>query len=160
MLAHAIVRPRRAQYTLGDLGPRRFHFMGKEFCREDVTLTNKKGLSLQCSHWKPLDDTKGSRTTTTTTSTTTTEVVPAAAATALPCVIYLHENASSRASVVPLLSRLLSLGATVFAFDFAGSGMSGGDFVSLGYFESEDLGCVLQHLRDTGIRYFTTPSFL
>lgn len=35
------------------------------------------------------------------------------------------------------LSYLLSLGVSVFAFDFAGSGMSDGEYVSLGWYERE-----------------------
>ena len=34
---------------------------------------------------------------------------------------------------------MLSLGITLFAFDFSGSGLSDGDFVSLGWWEREDV---------------------
>jgi alpha/beta superfamily hydrolase len=33
---------------------------------------------------------------------------------------------------------------TVFAFDFTGSGLSDGEYVSLGYFEKEDLHAVVK----------------
>jgi hypothetical protein len=46
---------------------------------------------------------------------------------------------------------LLSLGVAVFSFDFAGSGKSDGDFVSLGYYEREDLSCIIAHLRSTTV---------
>jgi len=64
-------------------------------------------------------------------------------------VIYMHGNSSARLEVLPHLSYLLSLGVGVFAFDFAGSGKSDGDYVSLGYFEREDLSSVVEHLRST-----------
>lgn len=51
----------------------------------------------------------------------------------------MHGNSSARLEAVPQLSLALSLGATMVAFDFAGSGRSGGDYVSLGYYERDDL---------------------
>ncbi|CAE7161381.1 yqkD [Symbiodinium pilosum] len=39
---------------------------------------------------------------------------------------------------------------TVFAFDFAGSGQSDGDYVTLGYNEEDDLRVVIDHLMVTG----------
>ena len=53
--------------------------------------------------------------------------------------------------MIPQLSYLLSLGLAVFAFDFAGSGKSDGEYVSLGYFEREDLMSVIAHLRATNV---------
>lgn len=68
----------------------------------------------------------------------------------LPCLIYMHGNSSARVEALPQLSLILSLGATMVAFDFAGSGQSEGDYVSLGYFEKDDLDCVIEHLRNSG----------
>lgn len=45
---------------------------------------------------------------------------------------------------------VLSLGATLFSLDFAGSGKSDGEYVSLGCFERDDLQVVTEHLRETG----------
>jgi alpha/beta superfamily hydrolase len=63
----------------------------------------------------------------------------------------MHGNSSARVEVLPQLSYLLSLGLAVFAFDFAGSGKSDGEFVSLGYYEREDLSCIVAHLRATNV---------
>ncbi|KAL3800601.1 hypothetical protein ACHAW5_001069 [Stephanodiscus triporus] len=68
----------------------------------------------------------------------------------MPVVIYLHGNSSGRPEVVNTLGHLLSLGVAVVAFDFAGSGKSEGEFVSLGYYEQEDLQTVIHHLRASG----------
>lgn len=51
----------------------------------------------------------------------------------------MHGNSSARVEALPQLSLALSLGATLVAFDFAGSGRSGGEYVSLGYYERDDL---------------------
>lgn len=42
---------------------------------------------------------------------------------------------------------LLPLNITLFTFDFAGCGMSEGEFVSLGWHEREDLEIVVNYLR-------------
>jgi alpha/beta superfamily hydrolase len=55
----------------------------------------------------------------------------------------MHGNSSSRLEALSALSLVLSLGATLLAFDFAGSGRSEGEYVSLGEFEKDDLQVVL-----------------
>jgi len=51
----------------------------------------------------------------------------------------MHGNSSSRLEALGSLSLVLSIGATLLTFDFAGSGMSEGEYVSLGVFEKDDL---------------------
>jgi hypothetical protein len=55
-----------------------------------------------------------------------------------PCVVYLHGNASSQLEGQFLVPNLCPHGIFVFCWDFAGSGCSGGDYVSLGWYERED----------------------
>ena len=38
---------------------------------------------------------------------------------------------------------------TVFAFDFSGCGKSEGDYISLGWYEKEDLRIVVEYLRNS-----------
>lgn len=40
------------------------------------------------------------------------------------------------------------MGMSIFAFDFSGSGLSGGKYVTLGYNEAEDVRVVVRHLRE------------
>ncbi|KAG7360682.1 serine aminopeptidase, S33 [Nitzschia inconspicua] len=128
-LVNAIIRPPRADYKMEALGPPAFTFCGKRFTRTDFTLRTKRGFNLECSHWEPVERT----------------------ADRIPVVIYMHGNSSARVEVLPQLSYLLSLGVAVFSFDFAGSGKSDGEYVSLGYYEREDLACVVAHLRATNV---------
>ncbi|GMI18787.1 hypothetical protein TrLO_g13321 [Triparma laevis f. longispina] len=128
-LVKAIIRPPRASYDVESLGPPSFKFAGQHFVRTDFQLNTLRGLRLECSHWEPV----------------------MRVADQIPCVIYLHGNSSGRPEAVGCLSYLLSLGVSVFAFDFAGSGLSEGDHVSLGYYEREDLQCVINHLRATNV---------
>ena len=128
-LVNAIIRPPRCQYREEHLGPPAFTFLGKRFTRTDFTLCTQRGLNLQCSHWEPVER----------------------SSVRIPVVIYMHGNSSARVEVLPQLTCLLALGVAVFAFDFAGSGKSDGDHVSLGYYEREDLMCVVAHLRATDV---------
>ena len=125
-LVNAIIRPPRASYKTSHLGPSSFSFLGTTFTREDLSLLTERGYRIECSHWRP----SGPQPITS-------------------VVVYMHGNASARVEVFQQLSYLLSLGTSVFAFDFAGSGLSEGDYVSLGYFEREDLATVVAHLRAT-----------
>ena len=42
---------------------------------------------------------------------------------------------------------LLGRNITVFTFDFAGCGLSEGEYISLGYYERDDVDCVFKYLR-------------
>ncbi|CAJ1939566.1 unnamed protein product [Cylindrotheca closterium] len=122
-LINAIIRPPRANYEMRQLGPSKFNFAGKAFEREDWTLMTERGYNLKVSQWSLVGG--GIR----------------------PILIYLHGNASARLEVIPQLTSLLAMGMTVVSLDFVGSGKSDGEFVSLGYYEREDLATVVAHLR-------------
>ena len=64
----------------------------------------------------------------------------------------MHGNSSSRAEGMDILCCCLARGLTVVALDFSGSGRSEGEYVSLGYFEKQDLETVVSHLKnDEGV---------
>lgn len=127
-LVKAIIRPPRADYSMADLGPAEFVYGGVNFVRQDVTIPNRRGLALCGSLWRRADTaTPGS---------------------SFPCVVYLHGNASCRAEATTIASQVLALGAALFAFDFAGCGHSGGEFISLGFFERDDTQTVVEWLRE------------
>ncbi|CAM9955954.1 unnamed protein product [Choristocarpus tenellus] len=102
--------------------------------RTDFIVRNRRGLRLVCSQWRPsfVEDTSS-----------------------LPCVVYLHGNSSARVDITKTrsLSVLCTTGCTVVAFDFSGSGMSDGDFVTLGYFEQHDVADVLAYLRSNNMSH-------
>lgn len=65
----------------------------------------------------------------------------------MPCVIYLHGNSSSRLEAVEAVTYLLPSNISLFCFDFAGCGLSEGDYISLGWFERDDLHMIVDYLR-------------
>ncbi|MBA0565723.1 hypothetical protein Golob_010586 [Gossypium lobatum] len=89
-------------------------------------LTNARGHKLRCSHYLPS---------------------PFPEETPLPCVIYCHGNSGCRADANEAAVILLPSNITVFTLDFSGSGLSDGDYVSLGWHERDDLKIVVSYLR-------------
>lgn len=68
----------------------------------------------------------------------------------MPVLLYLHGANGARDEVISQLSYLLPIGVTVFAFDFAGSGLSEGDYVTQGAGEQEDIATVTSYLQSMG----------
>mmetsp|Transcript_18392 Transcript_18392/g.44329 ORF Transcript_18392/g.44329 Transcript_18392/m.44329 type:complete len:546 (-) Transcript_18392:67-1704(-) len=126
-LWNLIIRPPRRKYTVSDLGPKEFRLGSVKVRRTDIDLPNGRGLTLKCSHFEPK---------------TRTTAGPA------PCVVYLHGNASCRVEALQYVTLLLPLEITLFCFDFAGCGISDGEYVSLGWHERDDLATVMQYLRE------------
>lgn len=126
----ALVRPTRAIYTERELGPRGFTAAnGRRVTRYDFLIKNRRQQSLVCSHWR-FDESKHDG------------IAPA------NCVIYCHGNSSCRASAIgDCLFPCLNEGASVFAFDFSGSGGSDGDYISLGVNESDDIEDIVAYVR-------------
>jgi pimeloyl-ACP methyl ester carboxylesterase len=95
--------------------------------RKDIVLKNPRGLKIYCSHFEPV-------------------LRPCEK---LPCIIYLHGNCSSRMEALSILQIILPLNITCFAFDFSGCGKSEGEYISLGYYERDDLQVVIENLRNS-----------
>ena len=124
-----IIRPLREIYSPDtDLGPRNFILKGKVYTRNDIEIKNSRGLTLQCSWFFP----KFSETQ------------------SIPCIIYCHGNCGSRCDALDIAKSLLPIGVSIFALDFSGSGLSDGEYVSLGYYESWDLKNVIEFIKQSG----------
>ncbi|RWR82526.1 Abhydrolase_5 domain-containing protein [Cinnamomum micranthum f. kanehirae] len=141
-----VIRPPRADYSPGDfLWKAEFTLAGRKYERKDLEATflpyvltvlelplllwqlkNGRGHILKCSHYVPS---------------------PFPENTPLPCVIYCHGNSGCRVDANEAVAILVPSNITVFTLDFSGSGISGGEFVSLGWHEKDDLKAVVSFLR-------------
>ncbi|XWS22427.1 hypothetical protein CRYUN_Cryun29cG0033100 [Craigia yunnanensis] len=129
-LVNFIIRPPRAEYDpKSDLLDEEFMLKGKWYQRKDIEVKNGRGDVLRCSHYVPLVSPEGKP---------------------LPCVIYCHGNSGCRADASEAAIILLSSNITVFTLDFSGSGLSGGEHVTLGWNEKDDLKAVVDYLRADG----------
>lgn len=122
-----IIRPQRAVYDpRTDLGPTIFRLDADDpqrYKRTDLTIENMRGLTLQCSWFRTLSNEKQ------------------------PCIVYIHGNCGSRYDALEALF-LLKEGYSLFCFDAAGSGLSDGEYISLGFYERQDLAAVVDYLED------------
>jgi len=126
-LVNFVIRPPRADYSpTYDLLEQDFILEGRTFRRKDLEVTNEHGHVLKCSHYVPH---------------------PIPEARTLPCVIYCHGNSGCRADASEAVMILLPSYITVFTLDFSGSGLSDGEYVTLGWREKDDLKAVVNFLR-------------
>ena len=125
----SLIRPPRDKYKISDLGSSKFKIACNNYKRRDFQLYNKRKMRIECSFWEPFEEERKCA--------------------RLPVIIYLPGNSSSRIEVVPLLSYILPMNITVFAFDPCGSGLSEGEYISLGYHEKNDVKTVLNYLKES-----------
>lgn len=129
-LVNFVIRPPRAEYNPEhDLLEQEFLLKGRWYQRKDLEVKNIRGDILQCSHYMPVER---------------PEDRP------LPCVIYCHGNSGCRADASEAAIVLLPSNITIFTLDFSGSGLSGGEHVTLGWNEKDDLKAVVEYLRTDG----------
>jgi len=64
-----------------------------------------------------------------------------------PCVIYCHGNSACRIEALEIVDLLLPHDIIVAALDFSGSGLSEGEYVTLGHNEKNDLKSLVEYLR-------------
>ncbi|XP_031397543.1 uncharacterized protein LOC116208310 isoform X2 [Punica granatum] len=120
----------RAEYDpKSDLLDDEFMLKGKLYQRKDLEVTNSRGDVLKCSHYVPVHSPEGKP---------------------LPCVIYCHGNSGCRVDASEAAIILLPSNITVFTLDFSGSGLSGGEHVTLGWNEKDDLKAAVDYLRADG----------
>ncbi|CAH0493967.1 unnamed protein product [Peronospora farinosa] len=147
-----------------------------EFVREDFYLPNIRGEQLACSFWRrrevrnadPIVDLASSFSSTPKekmsvgcsmgdNASTNSSCNPSwrsqhtnGSLDVDPCIIYVHGMSSSRKECVYFHRKVLARGFSLFAMDLSGSGLSGGDSVSFGYFECDDVRTVVDYLYATG----------
>ena len=61
----------------------------------------------------------------------------------------MHGNSSCRLAALKLVDYFLTANITLFCFDFPGCGLSEGEFISLGWFERDDVALIVEHLRNS-----------
>ena len=124
-----IIRPPKDKYLLSELDfPKNLSKKpGFNYIREDYTILSKRGYLMPCSFYR-IDLSKRDPY-------------------IHPVVIYLHGNSSSRIEGSKAALFLLNKGIDLFIFDFPGCGKSEGEYISLGYFEKEDVKTVVDFVE-------------
>ncbi len=65
----------------------------------------------------------------------------------MPVLIYLHGNSSSRLEGMKIAPQLLIRGINLFVLDFAGCGLSEGEYISLGWNERDDVDIIVDFIN-------------
>ncbi|OWM78516.1 hypothetical protein CDL15_Pgr016240 [Punica granatum] len=129
-LVNFIIRPPRAEYNPKyDLLDQEFMLKGRLYQRKDVEIPLSSNAFMG-NFCPPLCRLK------------TVEEMSSSAV--ITCPLGCRVDASETAIV------LLPSNITVFAVDFSGSGLSEGEYVSLGWFEKDDLKAAVEYLRADG----------
>lgn len=123
-LSGMFIRPPRMNYQRDLLGPEEIEINGHIYKRTDIQLETARNLRIECSYFQPRGVNRKN-----------------------PCLLYLHGNCGSRLDALEALNLVSSYGISLFCLDFSGSGLSQGEYISLGYFEKEDVRVAIEWLR-------------
>ena len=123
-----IIRPPRDVYPISYLGYSNFRYKDKHYMRRDFDLISSQGYKMKCSLIEPEPMYRPSK--------------------EMPIVVYLHGNSSSRLEGLRTLSTLLPKNINLFIVDMPGCGLSEGEYISLGYYESKDVGMIIDFLEN------------
>ncbi|KAH0790608.1 Clan SC, family S9, unassigned serine peptidase [Histomonas meleagridis] len=124
ILSKIIARPPRRNYNDNDLKDEVTLSNGRSVTRHPVSFPNKKGLTIVGSYYQSPSSAPGN-----------------------PCVIYLHGNASSQEEGSYLVYYLCPEGVNLLCIDTSGCGKSGGDYITLGLYEREDVFSSMEYIR-------------
>jgi len=124
-----IIRPPRDNYSISELDFPLNLIEDPNFIyiREDYNVLSKRGYLMMCSFFRA----------------DLSKRIPYIR----PVVIYLHGNSSSRIEGTKMAFFLLNKGIDLFVFDFPGCGKSEGEYISLGYYEKEDLNSIVDFVE-------------
>ncbi|MCQ2820538.1 MAG: alpha/beta hydrolase, partial [archaeon] len=122
-----IIRPPRDIYDESELGDCVFSYRNRIYIRKDFNLLSSQGYLMKCSFIEPDEEERPSK--------------------IMPVVIYLHCNSSCRIEGINMATYLLRNDINLFVFDFPGSGLSEGEFISLGYHEKDDVKIVVDYVE-------------
>ena len=123
----SIIRPPRDEYDIDQLGEKKFYHKGKVFIRHDYEFINKRGNLIKCSFLEHDINTRSDY--------------------LMPVVVYLHGNSSSRIEGFRNAPDLLKNGINIVIFDFAGCGLSEGEYISLGWYEKDDVKLIIDFVE-------------
>jgi hypothetical protein len=126
-LWQTFIRPARRAYPVDSLGPERRKMDDSIiYERKDCKIKNHKNLKLEYT----LFQIKG----------------PSSALRPRHVLVYLHSHGGNRTEGTFVLRYAYKMGLNVCIFDFSGSGMSEGEYCTLGFEEHHDIDDIISHL--------------
>jgi pimeloyl-ACP methyl ester carboxylesterase len=135
-----LIQPERMRYEETDLGGPIQQLEGLFYIRSDFIVRNRQGLTLRCTYFDG-SQRKSMR------DSYREGLSMAQPDLGSSIVIYCHSQTGNRMEGYPLLSLCAKFRLNLLLFDFAGCGLSEGQYVSLGWFEPEDLKIIINHVK-------------
>ena len=127
LLWKSIIRPPKDEYEEDELIGPFFTLRKVDYVRKDYDVISSRGYIMKCSMFEPAPHNRPKK--------------------EMPVVIYLHGNSSSRLEGMKMATYLLRKGINLFVFDFPGSGLSEGEYISLGYHEQNDVKIIVDFVE-------------
>jgi predicted alpha/beta-fold hydrolase len=131
-----LITPNRTDYDLDCLGPKVMSFQKYDSLREDFSFVNAKGNTIQASLFVPIHQQTG----------IDFDKQPLLNC---PCLIYCHSQQGCRIEGLFLQEFCIENGIGLCVFDFSGCGKSEGEFVTLGWNETNDLSQLIDIITRT-----------
>jgi dipeptidyl aminopeptidase/acylaminoacyl peptidase len=123
----SIIRPPKDEYEEEELIGPFFSLRKIDYVRKDYDVISSRGYIMKCSMIEPAPHNRPKK--------------------EMPVVIYLHGNSSSRLEGMKMATYLLRKNINLFVFDFPGSGLSEGEYISLGYHEQNDVKIIVDFVE-------------
>lgn len=121
-----LICPERINYSIDNLGPKIMCYKNFDCYRNDFSFNNSRGFPIYASLYIPMRH--GNH-----------QVNYDKLILNCPCVIYCHSQSGNRVEGIFLQEFCIENGIGLCLFDFGGCGKSGGDYVTLGWKEMDDL---------------------
>lgn len=121
-----LISPQKMNYSIQNLGPNVMSYMKYDSYRNDLTFINSRGNNVCFSTYFPV-------------KSSTKVDNPERLKLNCPCLIYCHSQGGCRIEGQFLQEYCIENGIGLCLFDFAGCGKSTGEFVTLGWKETDDL---------------------
>lgn len=121
-----LISPQKMSYSISNLGPQLMSYQNYDSYRLDSTFTNSRGNTVCFSVYIPVKS--GAKVDS-----------PDRLKLHCPCLIYAHSQGGCRVEGQFLQEFCIENGIGLCLFDFAGCGKSSGEFVTLGWKETDDL---------------------
>lgn len=129
-----LITPQRTNYSIDDLGPKTMTFTNSDSYREDFSFINQRGSKIFASLFVPLS------------KKMTSEQEIQMQKLKCPCLVYCHSQQGCRVEGLFLQTFCIENNIGLCLFDFAGCGKSQGEFVTLGWNETDDLNQLIEIL--------------
>ena len=121
-----LISPPKTSYAMQNLGPTLMSFDKYDSCRVDSSFTNSRGNNVVFSVFVPIKP-------------NTVVESPEQMKLTCPCLIYCHSQGGCRVEGLFLQEFCIEHGIGLCVWDYAGCGRSSGDYITLGWKETDDL---------------------